>query len=143
MRKLRLLRNILVQTKAHRLLLSYLLFIFADAFVIFLTEPEITSYGDSLWYCYAVLTTAGFGDLVAVTFIGRIASVLLSVYSLLALAILTGVVVNYYTQIIEIQQKETLAAFADRLEQLPELSQDELTELSEQVHRFRTQLPPK
>ena len=52
----------------------------------------------TLWYCYEVISTAGFGDVVAVTFIGKMCSVLLTIYSLFVVAIATGVVVNFYTQ---------------------------------------------
>lgn len=140
MKKLRILGGVFKRTGADRVLLSYLLFVFADALVILLVEPGIHRYGDALWYCYAVLSTAGFGDIVAATLVGKLCSVALTAYSLFALAILTAVVVNYFTQIIEIRQKNTLAAFMDRLERLPELTPEELEELSKNVHRFRDQL---
>ncbi len=136
MKKLRILKSILVRTHTTQILFSFLLFIFADALVILLVEPEINTYGDALWYCYAVISTAGFGDIVVSTLIGKIASVLLTVYALVAIAIVTGVIVNYYNQIIQIRQKETLAAFVDKLEHLPELSREELAEMSEKVKRF-------
>ncbi|MEE1313343.1 MAG: hypothetical protein UHS41_06335 [Lachnospiraceae bacterium] len=60
----------------------------------------------------------------------------MTVYSLLVIAIVTGVVVNYYNQIIQIQQKETLASFLHRLEHLPELSKEELEEISQKIKNF-------
>ena len=98
--------------------------------MIQLVEPDINRYGDALWYCYAVISTAGFGDVVAVTFIGKMCSVLLTIYSLFVVAIATGVVVNFYTQMVELQRKETLAMFMDQLERLPELSREELENIS-------------
>lgn len=67
-------------------------------FAIFLTrlEPGIQTYGDGLWYTFAVVTTIGFGDVVVVTTIGRILSVILGVYGLFIIAIITSIVVNYY-----------------------------------------------
>lgn len=141
MKKLRILSGVLVRTHAHKVLLSFLGFFFLDALLIRLVEPGMESYGQALWYCYAVMSTAGFGDIVAATLIGRLASVALTLYALVALAIITGVIVNFYTQMIQIQQKNTLASFADRLEQLPDLSREELARLSEEVKRFRTTLP--
>ena len=38
---------------------------------------------------------------------------------------------------IEVKNKETLSAFLDKLEQLPNLSKEECRELSEQVKKFR------
>lgn len=101
-----------------------------------LVEPD-NRYGDALWYCYAVISTAGFGDVVAVTFIGKMCSVLLTIYSLFVVAIATGVVVNFYTQMVELQRKETLAMFMDQLERLPELSREELENISRKVRQFR------
>lgn len=101
--RLQLLWHILKYTGADKFLLSFVIFVFLDALLIFLFDPSITSYGDALWYCYAVLSTAGFGDVVATTFLSRILSVLLTVYGVLVIAIITGVVVNFYTRLIDIK----------------------------------------
>ena len=84
-----------------------------------------------------MISTAGFGDIVAVTFIGKACSVFLTIYTLFVVAIVTGVVVNFYTQLVELQRKETLAAFMDKLERLPELSKDELETISRNIKRYR------
>ena len=136
MKQLRILKSVLVRTHTHKILFSYLVFVFLDALVIYLADPAIPTYGDSLWYCYAVISTAGFGDVVATTVIGRIASVLLTIYSILVIALITGVIVNFYNQLIQVKQKETLTAFADKIQRLPELSHDELVELSENAKLF-------
>lgn len=137
MKKLRILWGILKHTHADRILLGFVLFLLADAAIIQIVEPDINRYGDALWYCYAVISTAGFGDIVAVTFIGKACSVLLTIYTLFVVAIVTGVVVNFYTQLVELQRKETLAAFMDKLERLPELSKDELETISKNIKRYR------
>ena len=137
MRRLKVLAGILKRTRADKILVGFIVFLFAVAAVIELAEPDINRYGDALWYCYAVISTAGFGDVVAVTFIGKICSVLLTVYAIFVTAIVTGVVVNFYTQMVEMQRKETLAMFMDQLERLPELSSEELENISRKVRQFR------
>ena len=137
MRKLKVLAGILKRTRADKILVGFIVFLFAVAAVIELAEPDINRYGDALWYCYAVISTAGFGDVVAVTFIGKICSVLLTVYAIFVTAIVTGVVVNFYTQMVEMQRKETLAMFMDQLERLPELSREELESISQKVRKLR------
>lgn len=67
----------------------------------------------------------------------KMCSVLLTIYSLFVVAIATGVVVNFYTQMVELQRKETLAMFMDQLERLPELSREELENISRKVRQFR------
>ena len=121
---------ILKRTKATQILSGYIVFLFVSAAIIQLVEPDINHYGDALWYCYAVLSTAGFGDIVAITFIGKLVSVLVTIYTIFVVAIVTGVVVNYYGQIVEMQRRETAMMFLDKLERLPELSKEELEDIS-------------
>lgn len=137
MKKLRILKGILVRTHAADMLAGYLIFILAAALAINLMEPDIKTYGDALWYCYSVISTTGFGDVVVTTFIAKFISVILTIYSVFVIAIVTGVVVNFYTQIIRLHQEETLEAFMNKLERLPELTPEELEELSHRVATFR------
>ena len=137
MKRIKVLGSVLKRTRADKIIIGFIVFIFAIAAVIQLVEPDINRYGDALWYCYAVISTAGFGDVVAVTFIGKMCSVLLTIYSLFVVAIATGVVVNFYTQMVEMQRKETLAMFMAQLERLPELSREELENISRKVRQFR------
>ena len=133
MKKIKLLWVILKRTRADKILLGFVAFLFVMAAILWIAEPGIDRYRDALWYCYAVFSTAGFGDIVAVTFIGKICSVLITVYAIYAIAIITGVVVNFYTQMVEMQRKETLTMFMDKLERLPELSKEELEVISKNV----------
>ncbi len=136
MKKLRVLRNILVRTKTNQILLTYIVFVLLSALLILLFDPSITRYGDALWYCYAVISTAGFGDVVVTTLFSKIISVLVTAYSTIVIAIVTGVVVNFYTEITELSRKETLTAFMDKLEHLDTMSKEELREISTQVKKF-------
>ena len=137
MKKIKVLWLILKRTKADRILSGFFLFLFAAAGIIQLAEPDITRYGDALWYCYAVISTAGFGDVVAVTFLGKRCSVLLTVYSIFVVAIVTGVVVNFYSQLVEMHDRETLTIFMDKLEHLPDLSKEELETISQKIKQLR------
>lgn len=137
MKRLKILWVILKRTRADRILSSFVLFLLAAAAVIQLVEPDINRYGEALWYCYAVISTAGFGDVVAVTFLGKVCSVLLTIYSIFVVAIVTGVVVNFYSQMVEMQSRETLTMFMDKLERLPELSKEELETLSQKIKKLR------
>ena len=82
MKRIKVLGSVLKRTRADKIIIGFIVFIFAIAAVIQLVEPDINRYGDALWYCYVVISTAGFGDVVAVTFIGKMCSVLLTIYSL-------------------------------------------------------------
>lgn len=136
MKRLSILKNILIHTKTDKILISFVAFIFASALAIQIVDPNVNTYGDALWYCYAAVTTIGFGDVTVTSPIAKIISVLLSCYAVFVVAIVTGVVVNYYNQIIEMRQKETLAAFVGKMQRLPELSKEELEEMAEKAARF-------
>lgn len=137
MNRLRILCRILRQTQADRLLLGFLAVIMACSFVIWQAEPNICTWRTAIWYCFALVSTVGFGDVVVVTPLSRVLSILLSAYAVLVLAIVTGVVVSYYSQLVELRSRESINAFLDELEHLEELSPQQLRSLSERVKRFR------
>lgn len=137
MRKLRLLKEVLVRTNADKILIAYVVFVLVSALAVLIVEPNIDKYGDALWYCYAVISTTGFGDVVVVTAIAKIISLLVTVYSTIVIAIVTGVVVSFYTEISERQRKETFANFMDKLERLDTLSKEELAQMSVQVKEYK------
>ena len=137
MKKLKVLGRVLRHTGADKIIAGFIGFLLLCSLVIWLCEPEIHTWRETLWYCFTVVSTIGFGDVVVHTAISRILSVALSIYAVITLAIFTGVIVNYFTQLVELRQKESLTAVLDKLEHLPELSSEELTQLSEQIMRFR------
>ena len=116
---------------------GFVAFMLLTALVIWVCEPEINTYREALWYCFTVVSTIGFGDVVVHASISRSLSVVLSLYAVVTLAIFTGVIVNYYTQLVELRQQESLAVIMDKLERLPELSRQELEQLSDQIRNAK------
>lgn len=49
-------------------------------------EPLMTSYVDSLWYSFSVITTIGFGDVSVQTTLDRILSVILGIAGIVVAA---------------------------------------------------------
>ena len=125
--------RILQRTGTLKMFASFLLFLAGSSAVLVLIEPKISTLGDGIWYLYIAATTIGFGDICVSTSIGRIITVLVSLYGILITAMVPGVVVNYYMEYLKIREKETISLFFEKLEMLPELSQEELAELSERV----------
>jgi voltage-gated potassium channel len=136
MKRLRLLKGVLKRTHADRLIAGFVVFFLIDAFFIMLAEPGINNYRDAIWYCYAVFSTAGFGDFVAVTAVGRLLSILLTIYTILIVALVTGVVVAFYNDVVSMKYKASKAEVLDQLENLETLSKEELSELSEKIRRI-------
>lgn len=103
-------------------------------------EPAIDGFWDAAWLMFQVVTTIGLGDFTCVTQVGRIAAVVLSIYSVFFLALITGAVVSYCQERMSARRNESVAHFIDQLEHLPELSHDELVELSEKVKEVSRRL---
>ena len=96
--KFQVLFKIIVNTFALEVLFGLVAIMIASALVLMSVEPSFTTFGDSLWYCFIVVTTIGFGDLVAETLIGRLISVILGMYGIVAVAVITSIIVNFYNE---------------------------------------------
>lgn len=97
--KIRLLVDILVKTHAIDVFVGLIAFIIVFSYIFPLVEPNITTFWDAMWYCFAVVTTIGFGDLYAITPLGRILTVVLGIYGIVVVAIMTSVIVNFYNEV--------------------------------------------
>ena len=137
MKKIRILRMVLHKTKADRLVLGFVVFLLVVSGILWAVEPGMTTYREALWYCYAVISTAGFGDFGAVTFVGRGCSILVTIYAIFVIGIVTGVVVSYFQQTVQVQFEDSKMAFLDKLERLPELSKEELEEMAAKARKLR------
>ena len=100
--------DIVRQTYAAEIIGGLLLLIFVFSFMLMIFESNIKNYGDGLWYCFAIVTTIGFGDIAATSLIGRIMSVILGVYGIVVVALITSIIVAFYGEMKKdiIKQKE-------------------------------------
>ena len=94
--RFRVMMKIIRKTFAAEILFGMVLLIVSFSFVFVAIEPEITSFADAMWYCFAVVTTTGFGDLTVVTVAGRLLSVILGMYGIVVVALITSIIVNFY-----------------------------------------------
>ena len=96
--RLDLLREIVQQTYAAEIIFGLLLLIASFSFVLMYTDRAAFGgeYTNALWYCFAVVTTIGFGDMTATSAIGRILTVILGVYGIIVVALITSIIVNFY-----------------------------------------------
>ncbi|MCM1352387.1 MAG: potassium channel family protein [Alistipes senegalensis] len=97
--------------KERKVLLSVLLlalfYIFLTALVMFNAEPHVNpatgepafgSFFDALYWATVTLTTVGYGDLCPVTDIGRIVSMLSSLFGVAIIALPSGVITAGYLE---------------------------------------------
>ena len=136
MLKLKRIMFVLRKTGAIKLFTSFLIFFILVALVLRLVEPNINTRLDSFWYCFIAFSTSGFGDIVATTVIGKIITVILSLYGILVTAMITGTIVSYYTEYLNNKQGDTISIFLEKLQNLPKLSKEELENISENIKKL-------
>lgn len=136
MKKTRLIKIILKRTGALKFLTTYIIIFAGVSIGVWIVEPNIKTPIDSVWYCFSVATTIGFGDITAITILGRAMSIFLSICSILIIAVVPGIITSYYIESTKLKEQESIAKFLDDLEHLPELSKEDLQSLSVKVKKF-------
>ncbi|WP_461168984.1 potassium channel family protein [Arthrobacter sp. Z1-15] len=135
MKRVRLLWNIIRATGADGVFTGFLLVLAGGSLMLARFEPGINNLGDALWFLFVSFTTIGFGDFVPVTMPGRLITVVVSLYGILVVALGTGVIVGYYSEILRARANTSLDELISELEQLPELSREDLLALAERIRR--------
>ena len=138
--RLKIIRSVFRQTGLGAATSGVLAVYLACAVVIYVSEPDAITFGDSLWLCFQTMATIGFGDVPADVPLARAVLVVLSLVSVLYLAVLTGSFVSYCTNIMQSRAKNTVVRMAAQLEHLEDLSRDELVELSHQARDISRQV---
>lgn len=99
-----------------------LFYIFVTALVMFNAEPHINpetgeatfeSFFDALYWATVTLTTVGYGDLCPVTQIGRIVSMLSSLFGVAIIALPSGVITASYMEELRDSKRYCDAAGSD------------------------------
>ncbi len=137
MRRMRLLWLVIRRSGAWKALAAFLVLFFVCAILVLVAEPGVDNFFDALWFLWAVSTTVGLGDLTAVTIVGRIASMVCSVFAIVTTAALTGVIVDFFSEAREQDLQGSISEFLDKLERLPELDREELEDISKRVKKLR------
>jgi len=94
--KLDVLKEIVRKTYAGEIIFGLLLLMISFSYVLKFADPAFESFWDGLWYCFAVVTTIGFGDFTPTTTVGRVLSVVLGIYGIVVVALITSIIVNFY-----------------------------------------------
>lgn len=88
-------------------------YVFLTALVMFNAEPHINpdtgmvtfeSFFDALYWATVTLTTVGYGDMVPVTDVGRVVSMLSSLFGVAIIALPSGVITASYLEEIRIER---------------------------------------
>ena len=88
--------KIMKKTYAFEVLYGLAVLIIASSFFFSIMEEGIPSFGDGLWYSFAIVTTIGLGDYTVTSLVSRLLSVVLGLYGLVVVAVITSIIVNFY-----------------------------------------------
>ncbi len=91
-----------VLRRERKVLLSVLLicvfYIFTTALIMFNTELEFADFFDSLYWATTALTTVGYGDICPRTDLGRLISMLSSLFGIAVIALPSGIITAGYLE---------------------------------------------
>ena len=105
-----ILKDILQKTYALEIICSLLLSMIAFSYILEFADDSFESFWDALWYCFAVVTTIGFGDIAPSGIVGRILSAILGIYGIIVVALITSVIVNFYGEMKRVDTKKPVEA---------------------------------
>ena len=116
---LSLLLRVFNNKRLRTILVFILFFILIFGFIFFITEPDVKSFSDGLWWALVTITTVGYGDITPLTSIGRLVASALMFLGLGLIASLTAVVsVKFIQSFVDHHTND------DVLEKLEEMQKD-------------------
>jgi len=96
-------------------------------FVFFVTEPQVKSFGDGMWWALVTITTVGYGDITPLTTVGRFVASALMFVGLALIASVTAIIsVKFIQNFVDHHTND------DVLEKLDEMQKD-LDELKKKI----------
>lgn len=135
---LRILWRCVRAVDADGILLGYVAFLAACCAVLRIWEPEtFPNYGSAVWYVFQTITTIGYGDAVAQTPVCRAITIAIGLSAMLIVGLTTGIVVNYFSEIVRARRNESFLAFERNLERITELSPEELEDMQRHYLAFK------
>ena len=118
--KLNLVQEIIKKSLVYEIITSLLILVILCSLYFTLAEPHITSYVDSLWYSFSVITTIGFGDVYVITTFGRILSIILGISGIVVVALFTSVIVNFYNEMGKRREEKKVDKLIKEVEEIEE-----------------------
>ena len=73
-KRLKLLKDVLKKTHTYKIVIAFLAFFFLIALVIWIDDPAIHTYRQSVYYCFMIASSVGNGDVIVSTTLARILS---------------------------------------------------------------------
>lgn len=93
-----LLETLFNSRRLRTILAALLFFIFLFGYLFYVSEPDVRSLGDGIWWALVTITTVGYGDITPVTTLGRVVASSLMLLGLGLIATITAIVSAKFIQ---------------------------------------------
>jgi len=100
-------------------------------FLFYISEPDVQSYSDGLWWALVTITTVGYGDITPLTNLGRIIASSLMIMGIGFIATITAAVSSYF-----------ISSFNDKEITINELGQ-KLDKLENEIKNLKKEINDK
>ena len=124
---LSLLSTVFNSKRLRTILGALIFFVLLFGYIFYLTEDNVTTYGDGIWWALVTVTTVGYGDITPATTVGRFVASGLMFLGLGLIATVTAIVSAKFVQNFVDHHTND-----DVLEKLDEIS-DEIKELKKKI----------
>ena len=122
--KLNLVSKIIKKSLFNEIILALVILIILCSVYFTVVEPDMTSYVDSLWYSFSVITTLGFGDVSVTTTFGRILSVILGISGIAVVALFTSFIVNFYNEMNKRRDEKKIDKIVEKVEEIEKIEEE-------------------
>ena len=93
-----LLETLFNSRRLRTILAALIFFIFLFGYLFYVSEPDVKSLGDGVWWALVTITTVGYGDITPVTTLGRVVASSLMLLGLGLIATITAIVSAKFIQ---------------------------------------------
>ena len=131
-----LLETIFNSRRLRTILLALIFFIGIFGYLFYVSEPQVETFGDGIWWALVTITTVGYGDITPLTTLGRVVAGLLMLLGLGLIATITAIVSakfiqNYVDGHTNDDVLEKLQELETEIEKIEELEDNVLGKLQE------------
>ena len=105
-------------------------------YIFYISEPDVKTFGDGIWWSLVTITTVGYGDITPGTPLGRVVAGTLMLFGLILIATLTAIISakfirNYVDHHTNDDILEKLEELEDEIEKLEDMEEDLLEKLKD------------
>ena len=143
-----LLETIFNSRRLRTILAALIFFIAIFGYLFYVSEPQVETFGDGIWWALVTITTVGYGDITPLTTLGRVVAGLLMLLGLGLIATITAIVsakfiqnyVDGHTNDDVLEKLQELETEIEKIEELEDNVLGKLKELETDVDKLNKKI---